>query len=127
MRVWLGILAGVLPLANAGSMTAQAAPVPPSVSPAPQFSRHVVAVFSRLGCNSGACHGAVQGKNGLRLSLFGAKPEFDHVQLVRDQTGRQIDRLEPEQSLLLLKATATVPHGGGRLTGENSCVAQNAP
>lgn len=80
----------------------------------PQFGRHVVAVFSRLGCNAGGCHGAVQGKNGFRLSLFGAKPDFDHQQLVRDQSGRRLDLLQPENSLLLLKATARVAHGGGR-------------
>ncbi len=30
----------------------------------PRFSRHVTPLFSRLGCNAGACHGAVQGQNG---------------------------------------------------------------
>jgi hypothetical protein len=81
----------------------------------PQFSRHVEAVFSRLGCNSGGCHGAVQGKNGFRLSLFGAKPEFDHAQITRELQGRRIDLTNPEQSLLLLKASGRVAHGGGKL------------
>ena len=40
----------------------------------PLFHRHVAAVFSRLGCNGGTCHGAVKGQNGFRLSLFGADP-----------------------------------------------------
>ncbi len=40
----------------------------------PRFSRHVAAVFSRLGCNGGTCHGAVKGQNGFRLALFGADP-----------------------------------------------------
>ena len=59
----------------------------------PLFSRHVQAVFSRAGCNAGTCHGAVQGKNGFRLSLFGAKPELDHAQLTRDLAGRRLDPL----------------------------------
>ena len=81
----------------------------------PRFSREVIALFSRLGCNGGTCHGAVQGKNGFRLSLFGAQPEQDHVRLLRDADGRRINRLEPERSLLLLKATLQVPHVGGRV------------
>ena len=44
----------------------------------PQFSRHVAAVFSKRGCNGGACHGAVKGQNGFRLTLFGADPALDH-------------------------------------------------
>src|SRR5688572_620498 len=80
----------------------------------PQFSRHVVAAFSRAGCNGGTCHGAVQGQNGFRLSLFGAKPAQDYDQIVRGHDGRRIDRMNPERSLLLLKATGQMPHGGGR-------------
>ena len=80
----------------------------------PLFGRHVVAVFSRAGCNAGRCHGAVQGQNGFRLSLFGAKPADDYDAIVRQQNGRRFNAQEPEQSLLLLKATGKVPHGGGR-------------
>ena len=80
----------------------------------PLFSRHVVAAFSRAGCNGGTCHGAVQGQNGFRLSLFGAKAEQDYDSIVRGQDGRRIDRMNPERSLLLLKATGQVLHGGGR-------------
>src|SRR4051812_18213060 len=79
---------------------------------APRFSRHVIPVFSRLGCNAGSCHGAVQGRNGFRLSLFGARPELDYAQLVRDQAGRRINLLDPDNSLILLKATERVAHGG---------------
>lgn len=86
----------------------------------PQFGRHVTALFSKLGCNGGTCHGAVQGKNGFRLSLFGAKPEWDHQQLTRDQNGRRVDLLNPEQSLILQKAAGRVPHGGGKLIDRDS-------
>lgn len=94
------------------------APVFAGESPAvphPQYGRHVTALFSKLGCNGGTCHGAVQGKNGFRLSLFGARPEFDHQQVTRDQNGRRLDRLNPAESLILLKAAGRLPHGGGKL------------
>ncbi len=94
--------------------------VEPSPPENPQFSRHVIAVFSRLGCNAGSCHGAVQGRNGFRLSLFGARPELDYAQLVRDQAGRRINQLDPENSLILLKATERVGHGGGKVTSRTS-------
>ena len=81
----------------------------------PQFQRHVVAVFSRLGCNGGTCHGAVQGKNGFRLSLFGAEAGAG-LCAARARAGGPADGpARPEKSLLLLKATAAVPHGGGHL------------
>lgn len=65
------------------------------------FSRHIVPVLSRLGYNAGACHGAVRGKNGFRLSLFGGDPAGDHNRLLRDGGGRRLDFMAPERSLLL--------------------------
>lgn len=78
------------------------------------FSRHVVPLFSRLGCNAGACHGAVKGQNGFRLSLFGADPAGDHDRLLREAGGRRLSPIDPAKSLLLLKATAEVAHPGGK-------------
>lgn len=101
------------------SNTGRAADAPATIEQ-PQFGRHVTPLFSKLGCNGGTCHGAVQGKNGFRLSLFGAKPEWDHVQLTRDQNSRRIDFLSPENSLILQKATGRVPHGGGKLIDRDS-------
>ena len=77
----------------------------------PLFSRHVVPLFSRLGCNAGSCHGAVKGQNGFRLTLFGADPALDHGRLVREFGGRRLDFHTPETSLLLLKATGQIPQG----------------
>ena len=82
----------------------------------PLFSRHVIPVFSRLGCNAGACHGSPKGQNGFRLSLYGAEPEADHVRVLRDTGGRRINFVDAEGSLLLLKATGSLPHVGGALT-----------
>src|SRR5262249_12235722 len=82
--------------------------------PGPTFSRHVVPLFSRLGCNAGVCHRAGKGQKGFRLSLFGADPALDHVRVVREYAGRRLDPTDPDASLLLLKATARVPHEGGK-------------
>src|SRR5437763_11718036 len=79
----------------------------------PRFSRHVLAVFSRMGCNGGACHGAVKGQNGFRLSLFAADAALDHERLLREAGGRRLNLLDPDSSLLLLKATGRAAHTGG--------------
>ena len=80
----------------------------------PQFSRHVSAVFSKLGCNGGTCHGAVKGQNGFRLTLFAADPALDHERLLREFAGRRLNFNDPDASLLLLKATGQASHGGGK-------------
>jgi hypothetical protein len=77
------------------------------------FERHVMGVFGRVGCNSGSCHGSFQGKNGFRLSLFGYDPEKDYLALTREAEGRRTNPRDPDASLLLLKATGQVNHGGG--------------
>ncbi len=86
----------------------------------PDFSRHVAAAFSKLGCNSGTCHGAVNGQNGFRLTLFGADPALDHARLLRDVTGRRLNLNDPARSLLLLKATGEAAHVGGKRTDVGS-------
>src|SRR4029079_4618533 len=77
------------------------------------FERHVMGLLSKTGCNAGSCHGSFQGKNGFLLSLFGYEPSFDHAALTRDNLGRRVDVLHPENSLLLLKATGATRHDGG--------------
>ena len=79
----------------------------------PSYQRHVSAIFSKLGCNSGGCHGAVKGQNGFRLSLFGADPAGDHDRLMREFGGRRINLTDASASLLLRKATGQAEHGGG--------------
>ncbi|MFN4258970.1 MAG: DUF1549 and DUF1553 domain-containing protein [Gemmataceae bacterium] len=78
------------------------------------FTHDVMAVLSKAGCNMGACHGNQNGKGGFKLSLRGEDPAFDFQSLTRDTLGRRINPLRPEDSLILGKATATVPHEGGR-------------
>lgn len=77
------------------------------------LERDVEPILTRYGCNAGACHGKARGQNGFQLSLFGFDPDFDIDELVHDARGRRIFPGAPDQSLLLLKATAAVPHGGG--------------
>ncbi|MFM7071794.1 MAG: DUF1549 domain-containing protein [Planctomycetota bacterium] len=89
---------------------AQPNPSIPSVS----FQRHVVALFGKLGCNGGTCHGAVQGKAGFRLTMFSADPDADWHQLVRGDFGRRVDPFAAPDSLLLRKALGLAGHGGGR-------------
>src|SRR4029077_9724806 len=62
--------------------------------------------------NAGTCHGSAKGKNGFRLSLRGYDPDFDYQALVNDLSGRRFNRVDVDQSLMLLKPTAEVPHEG---------------
>lgn len=78
------------------------------------FRLDVMPVFARAGCNMGSCHGAARGKDGFRLSLFGFDPAGDYHRITRELPGRRIDLGSPQSSLLLLKATGTVPHTGGK-------------
>jgi len=77
------------------------------------FERHVMGLFGRAGCNAASCHGSFQGKGGFRLSLFAYDAGKDFQAVVRDRKGRRIDLETPDNSLLLLKATGEVEHGGG--------------
>ena len=77
------------------------------------FRNHVEPVLTRAGCNSGACHGAAAGKNGFRLSLRAYAPEVDYQVITRQALGRRVVRTAPAESLLLLKPTGAVEHGGG--------------
>jgi hypothetical protein len=78
------------------------------------FRNHVVPVLTRAGCNSGPCHGALSGKNGFKLTLRGYDPEVDYLTLTRQASARRINRVEPGRSLMLLKPTLAVSHGGGK-------------
>ncbi|MGE3805285.1 MAG: DUF1549 domain-containing protein [Gemmataceae bacterium] len=77
------------------------------------FVRDVMPAMSKLGCNAGTCHGAQSGKNGFKLSLRGYDPEFDHLALTDDLSGRRFNRSAPDRSLMLLKPSGAVPHVGG--------------
>lgn len=78
------------------------------------FERDVMPVLTKVGCNTGSCHGAARGKDGFRLSLFGYDPVGDYQRITREIGIRRINLAVPEQSLLLLKATGAVQHSGGK-------------
>src|SRR5262245_11562246 len=78
------------------------------------FRNHVIPVLTRLGCNSGACHGSAAGKGGFKLTLRGYDPAADYNTLTRQSLGRRTNKLEPARSLLLLKPTMIIGHGGGK-------------
>jgi hypothetical protein len=78
------------------------------------FGNQVVPVFTKLGCNSGGCHGKASGQNGFHLSLLGFEPEVDYNALVKEARGRRVAPSAPDRSLLLEKITGRVAHGGGK-------------
>ncbi|MEE2934910.1 MAG: DUF1549 and DUF1553 domain-containing protein [Planctomycetota bacterium] len=86
-----------------------------------EFSVDVISVLSKAGCNAGTCHGNLNGKGGLKLSLRGQDPLADYHTLVFASRGRRVTVNAPEQSLILQKATGQVPHrGGARIRSDSS-------
>jgi hypothetical protein len=78
------------------------------------FGNQVVPIFTKQGCNAGGCHGRSSGQNGFRLSLLGFEPALDYETLVKEARGRRLFPAAPDESLLLKKAVARLPHGGGK-------------
>ena len=109
------VLAGLL-----GATTSGAATIEPPERPV-SFADDVVPILTKAGCNMGACHAkAGGGQNGFQLSLLGFEPTEDYDHLLKEARGRRVSTAAPEQSLLLLKATARVPHGGGQRIAPDS-------
>lgn len=78
-----------------------------------EFSNHVQSVLSKRGCNTGACHGALAGKGGFRLSLRGYDPDSDYFNITRQDRGRRVELSDAVRSLLIAKPSGTLPHKGG--------------
>ncbi|HEX3147609.1 MAG TPA: DUF1549 and DUF1553 domain-containing protein [Gemmataceae bacterium] len=120
----------VLPLANGAAQIVakfgnKTVSVPVAVKHADEnlpinFPNQVVPVFTKLGCNSGGCHGKASGQNGFKISLLGYEPEVDYTALVKEDRGRRLMPAAPDSSLLLLKATGLAPHGGGKKMEKDS-------
>src|SRR6185503_16626630 len=85
-----------------------------TVQPAISFKLDVMPVFTKAGCNAGACHGSSRGKDGFRLSLLGYDPEGDYFRLTRENIGRRVNLALLRDSLILEKGTGAVPHTGGQ-------------
>ncbi|MGH7838695.1 MAG: Ig-like domain-containing protein, partial [Candidatus Binataceae bacterium] len=84
------------------------------------FRNDVIPVMTKVGCNQGACHGALAGKHGFKLTLRGYAPEVDYDTLTRQDEGRRVSLADPAASLMLLKPTFTIPHGGGKRFSSDS-------
>ncbi len=109
MRSIASAIAAIIAVGSSAGTGQGADPKPPS------FLNEVMPLLTKTGCNQGACHGKGAGQNGFRLSLRGYAPDQDHRSLTREFDGRRLDPTRPEDSLILQKATAQVPHEGGRL------------
>jgi hypothetical protein len=84
------------------------------------FVNDVMPVLAKAGCSAGGCHAKPEGQNNFKLSIFGYDPELDYREIVHEQRGRRLFPAAPEQSLLLLKATAAMPHEGGARLSKDS-------
>ena len=96
-------------VATSALAAGQSSPAPPI-----HFENDIVPILSKLGCNSGGCHGKASGQNGFKLSVFGFDPAADYDAIVKEARGRRVFPASPERSLIVLKPTAQVPHGGGK-------------
>lgn len=117
------------PAADAGARSADASADQPvdreREDPQPvSFELDIQPILTSTGCNSGPCHGKQRGQNGFQLSLLAFDSDFDHDAIVRQGRGRRVVPVAPESSLLLDKATAAVPHGGGRRIDPGSAAYQ---
>ena len=77
------------------------------------FVKDIVPIFTKGGCANSNCHGSIRGQAGFKLSLFGYEPDLDYDAIVKGHDGLRINVKEPEKSLILLKPTFSIPHGGG--------------
>jgi hypothetical protein len=89
------------------------------------FDTEIIPVLTRAGCNTGECHGAAIGRGGFKLSLFGSDPAADYRAIVHELEGRRVNLARPDESLIVLKPTEWISHGGGvRLEAESEGVAR---
>jgi len=96
------------------------------------FRREIGGILTTRGCNNSVCHGGVKGKGGLKLSLDALYPRDDYKWITEggiyqvlsaEPSGPlrpRVELKEPEKSLLLLKPTGAVTHGGGMRFPEGS-------
>jgi WD40 repeat protein len=86
----------------------------PWLPPEPGFTRDVLPALNRAGCSAGACHAKPDGQNGFKLSVFSYDPVHDYSEIVKAARGRRVFPAAPDESLLLRKPLALVPHEGGQ-------------
>ena len=90
-----------------------------------RFDWDIGKILTARGCNNKSCHGSVPGREGFKLSRNALVPRQDYGWIVEGgtfkvltaETGEKNPRVNtdrPEESLLLLKPTFAVAHGGGQ-------------
>lgn len=79
----------------------------------PDFQKHVVPLFGRLGCNGRACHGSFQGRGGFQLSLFGYDFKADHGALFNKDRMR-VNLENADESMFIAKGLEAIDHEGGK-------------
>jgi len=84
-----------------------------SAEPQVDFDRDLLPLITRAGCNAGSCHASQYGKGGLVLSVMAFDPTLDYQNLAIGARSRRINTNNPHESLIVKKATGSVPHGGG--------------
>ncbi len=84
------------------------------------FIHEVMPHLQKAGCAAGNCHAKPEGQNNFKLSVFGYDPANDYHEIMRDDRGRRVFLAAPEESLLLKKATGSVPHEGGARISKGS-------
>lgn len=116
--VWLGAVSagGALQAEPAASSPASGQFVPRRLN----FENDITPILSRYSCNFSGCHGKAEGQNGFKLSVFGFDPQADYDALIKQGRGRRVSPAAPETSLMLLKASGAVPHGGGARISSDS-------
>ncbi len=85
-----------------------------SETPSPDFATEVQPILAAAGCSTGPCHGKQGGQNGFQLSLLGFDDDFDYDAIAKQSRARRVSFASPKNSLLITKATASRPHGGGK-------------
>ncbi|MAG92878.1 MAG: S-layer protein [Planctomycetaceae bacterium] len=78
------------------------------------FRYDVQPLFTRNGCNTGACHAKARGPSGFQISLYAFDADFDHIAITKESRGRRLFPADPAASLILRKPAAEIPHGGGK-------------
>ncbi len=132
---FLSALQAVCILAGAVSGLAQEPQKDPAPSAQISFLNEIMPLLAKAGCSAGGCHAKPEGQNNFKLSVFGYDPQLDFNEIVHDAHGRRLFFAAPEESLLLQKATGSVPHEGGSRFAKDSevyrkvlaWIAQGAP
>ncbi|HIM31612.1 MAG TPA: DUF1553 domain-containing protein [Planctomycetes bacterium] len=88
------------------------------------FENDLIPVLTKMGCNAGQCHGSAIGRGEFKLSLYGGAPEADYQEIVRKFAGRRVNLSKADESLIVLKPTARVKHGGRMVFDDDDDSAQ---